>query len=47
MNNSTETADNLFKMILGTKPTRVKLGHGSFITFDFGRDILEEIKTRN
>jgi len=47
MNSGTELAKSLFQKILGIKPTRVKLGHGSFITFDFGRDIPEEIKTRN
>lgn len=47
MNSGIESAKNLFQKILDTKPTRVKLGHGSFITFDFGRDIPEEIKTRN
>ena len=36
-----------FEKIVGLKPTRIKLGVGSFITFDFGRDILQEIETRN
>lgn len=29
------------------QPTRVKQGHGSFITFDFGRDVTRQVKTRN
>jgi hypothetical protein len=41
-----ELATNLFNKIIGTKPTRITLGHGSFLTFDFGRDIKEQIKTR-
>lgn len=47
MNNGIELAKNLFQKIAGIKPTRVKLGHGSFITIDFGRDIPEQVKTRN
>ncbi|HLB52238.1 MAG TPA: hypothetical protein VJK48_00830 [Chlamydiales bacterium] len=35
-----------FRQIIGMKPTRVKLGFGSFITMDFGKDIPEEVKTR-
>lgn len=42
-----DLAKNLFQKIIGLKPTRVKLGHGSFITMDFGRDIPEQVKTRN
>jgi|GEM_PF-677890 len=42
-----ELANTLFNKILGTKPTRVKLGHGSFLTFDFGRVSEEQIKTRS
>jgi len=47
MNSGTELAHSLFQKISGIKPTRIKLGHGSFITMDFGRDIPQEIKTRN
>lgn len=36
----------IFRQIVGMKPTRVKLGFGSFITMDFGKDIPEEVKTR-
>lgn len=39
-------AQRLFLQIVQMKPTRVKLGFGSFVTIDFGRDIPEEIKTR-
>lgn len=39
-------ASKLFLQIMQMKPTRVKLGFGSFITIDFGRDISEEVKTR-
>ena len=42
-----ELATNLFNKIIETKPTRVSLGHGSFLTFDFGRDNEEKIKTRS
>jgi hypothetical protein len=41
-----ELSTSLFNKILGTKPTRVKLGHGSFLTFDFGRDTAKKTKTR-
>jgi hypothetical protein len=47
MNNGIELATSLFKELIGSKPTRAKLGHGSFITFDFGRDIPEQVKTRH
>ena len=47
MNEGTVLAKNLFQKIVDIKPTRAKLGHGSFITIDFGRDISEQIKTRN
>ena len=47
MSNGQEVAKTLFQKIVGTKPTRVKQGHGSFITMDFGRDIQEQVKTRN
>src|SRR5947207_500299 len=43
----TELALELLQKIKGLKPIRVKQGHGSFITIDFGRDFSEEIKTRN
>lgn len=47
MNSGTELASTLFQNLLETKPTRVKLGHGSFITMDFGRDISEVYNTRS
>lgn len=40
-------AQKLFKEVVGMIPTRVELGHGSFITIDFGRDIPSQIKTRS
>lgn len=46
MTSGINLSKNLFQKILGVKPTRVKLGYGSFITFDFGRDIPEQIKTK-
>ena len=47
MNSGTELASTLFQNLLEIKPTRVKLGHGSFITMDFGRDISEVYNTRS
>ncbi len=46
MSSGTELAHSLFQKISGVKPTRVKLGHDSCITMDFGRDIPYEVKTR-
>src|SRR4051794_20956784 len=46
MSDSKTAIQKLFRQIVGIKPTRVKLGFGSFITIDFGRDIPEEVKTR-
>ncbi len=45
-NEGLKVAQEQFKQIVGLKPTRVKLGVGSFITFDFGQDIPKEIETR-
>lgn len=45
--NGIELATKLLGRIIGTKPTRVNLGHGSFLTFDFGLDHEEKIKTRS
>lgn len=47
MNSGIKTAEILFQQILGMTPTRITLGHGSFITIDFGRDIIKEFKTRH
>jgi len=47
MKGGTELANTLFQNLLESKPTRVKLGHGSFITMDFGRDISETYNTRS
>ena len=46
MTSGKEVGGRLFHKIVGMKPTRVKQGHGSFITIDFGRDIEEQVKTR-
>lgn len=46
MTDSKNAMQKLFQQIVGKKPTRVKLGFGSFITMDFGKDIPEEVKTR-
>ncbi len=46
MTDSKTAMQKLFRQIVGMKPTRVKLGFGSFITMDFGKDIPEEVKTR-
>lgn len=46
MNEGKKIVYDLFKQIEGLKPTRIKPGHGSFLTFDFGRDIPTIIKTR-
>lgn len=35
----------LFSELIGIKTTRVKLGHGSFITIDWGKDIITHKKT--
>lgn len=46
MTDGKTVAQRLFLQIVQMKPTRVKLGFGSFVTIDFGRDIPEEVKTR-
>ena len=45
MNEGKKLIEDLFSAIIGQYP-RIKLGYGSFVTMDFGRDIPEEIKTR-
>jgi hypothetical protein len=42
-----EIATKLLCQIKGMTPTRVKLGYGSFINFDFGKDIEKTLKTRS
>lgn len=39
--------EKLFGEIIGLKPSRVKTGHGSFLTLDFGQLIPSEVKTRS
>ncbi|OGN63859.1 MAG: hypothetical protein A3E80_03060 [Chlamydiae bacterium RIFCSPHIGHO2_12_FULL_49_9] len=46
MTDSKTAMQKLFRQIVGMKPTRVKLGFGSFVTMDFGKDIPEEVKTK-
>lgn len=35
-----ELAKNLFSEVIGLEARNAQLGYGSFITFDFGKDIL-------
>lgn len=42
----TKLAEQLFSQIIGMKTTRAKLGYGSFITMDWGRDITTYKKTK-
>ncbi len=46
MNKGKKIAEELFKPIIGQSP-RIKLGYGSFITMNFGKDFPKEIKTRD
>lgn len=46
MSNGTKVASELQGRIVGENPTRFWLGHGSFITIEFGKDRSEEVKTR-
>ena len=46
MKSAVNMLQEITKPIIGMVPTRVKLGHGSFLTFDFGKDRFEEIETR-
>ncbi|MGL4348019.1 MAG: hypothetical protein ACRCSV_00970 [Chlamydiales bacterium] len=47
MSKGTDLAQQLFSQIIGMKITRSKLGYGSFITIDWGKDIIEELKTKD
>lgn len=47
MNDGKKIANELLNNIVGMKPTRVKLGNGSFLTIDFGKDIPSLIKSRS
>lgn len=44
--NGRELIANIFTRLIGLKPTRVELGHGSFITFDFGQEKERQRKSR-
>lgn len=46
MSEGTKLAEQLFSQIIGMKTTRAKLGYGSFITIDWGKDITEKFKTK-
>ncbi len=45
MKKGEKLAEELFKAVIGQAP-RIKLGYGSFLTLDFGKDIAEELLTR-
>lgn len=47
MSKGTDLAKQLFSEIIGMKMTRSKLGYGSFITMDWGKDKVEEFKTKH
>lgn len=47
MSKGTDLAKQLFSEIIGMKMTRSKLGYGSFITMDWGKDKVEEFKTKD
>lgn len=47
MSKGIDLAQQLFSQIIGMKITRSKLGYGSFITMDWGKDIIEELKTKD
>jgi len=45
MKDGKQIATNLFSQFCGEKARNIKLGHGSFITMDFGDDVTVEVKT--
>jgi hypothetical protein len=45
MNSAKQTIEDIFKPIIGLVP-RIDLGHGSFLTLNFGKDIPQELLTR-
>lgn len=45
--NGKQLITNLFKRLVGLASFNVELGHGSFITFDFGKKILRQRKTHS
>lgn len=47
MSKGTELAEQLLSQIIGMRITRSKLGYGSFITMDWGNDIVEELKAKH
>lgn len=46
MSNGSKCILELFNRIIGETPTRFWLGHGSFLTIEFGRDLTEKVKSR-
>ncbi len=46
MTKGKDLANQLLQNIVNMQPSRVKLGYGSFITLDFGKDVEVEVKTR-
>lgn len=47
MSKGTDLAKELLSQVVGKRITRSKLGYGSFITIDWGKDIIEEFKTKD
>lgn len=45
MKHGKKVVEGLFEEVLGLQP-RIKLGYGSFLTIDFGKEVTEEILTR-
>jgi hypothetical protein len=45
--NGKDLVTSLFKRLIGIVPFSIDLGHGSFITFDFGKKTQRQIKTRS
>lgn len=46
LSKGTKLAEKLFSQIIGIKTTRAKLGYGSFITIDWGKDIITHKETK-
>lgn len=46
MKSGKKLAEELFQPLIGME-SRIRLGHGSFLTLDFGKEIIEEVTTRN
>lgn len=46
MKDGKRLAADYFSQLVGKKARNVQLGYGSFITIDFGKDLLVEVKTK-